>query len=192
MRLLLPAFLLVFLSACSSIKISHDFDRNVDFSQYKTYALTQESAQMAVDDLNRNRIIRAVETQMAAQGFTKSDQPDVLVDLYVKKMERKEARAVTNNMGMAGPGMWMGPGMGPGMMGPWGWGHMGGFSTTQIQYHKYVDGTLFVSMIDSNQKAMVWQGRATKTLNPKARADQRESSINSGVSRIFSRYPPKK
>ena len=83
-----------------------------------------------------------------------------------------------------------GPGYGYG--GPWRYGYAGGFSTTQINYNEYIEGTLFVNIVDKSVEKIVWQGRATKTLDENADADKRESNINAAVKQIFTKYPPAK
>lgn len=82
---------------------------------------------------------------------------------------------------------------GPGYYGdPWRYGYGGGFSTTQINYNEYIEGTLFINMVDKTTEKIVWQGRGTKTLDESAEADKREKNINYAVKQIFTKYPPKK
>lgn len=50
---------------------------------------------------------------------------------------------------------------------------------------------MFVNLIDATAQKIVWQGRATKTIDEDASADKREQNINSGVKQIFTKYPPK-
>lgn len=172
-----------FASACSSLRVSYDYDKLADFSSFKTYAHSEENRRLPISDLDRNRVIAAVDAEMTAKGFTRSDNPDILVDMYVKKEQRMTATANTMNTGMGMGGM-----MGPG---PWrhGWG--GGFSTTQINYNKYVEGTLFINMVALGSNQVVWQGRATKTLDERASATKRTKQIGSSVKAIFTKYPPR-
>jgi hypothetical protein len=175
MKKLIVVFLLLAFAACSSLKVSSDYDSQADFSKYKTYSFTEEVAKLPVDQLNRDRIIKAVETEMTAKGFTKSESsPDMLVDLNVKTQQRTEATA-TNTGGMYGR-----------------YGYGGGFSTTQVSYNQYVDGTLFVSFIDNTAQKIFWQGRATKTIDEDASAEKREKNISYAVKQIFTKYPPLK
>jgi hypothetical protein len=166
------------LSACSSLKVSYDFDGQTDFSKFKTYAFSEDALKLPVGDLNRDRILKAVETELAAKGFTKSETPDALIDLHVKAEQKVDATATTT------------PTYGYG--GPWRYGYGGGYSTTQINYNEYVEGTLFVNLVDASIQKIVWQGRATKTLDEDASPEKREQNINSAVKQIFTKYPPKK
>ncbi len=98
-NLLLLACILVFATSCSSIKVSSDFDKTAGFSSYKTYAFTPEALALPLDDINRNRLLAAVEKELAAKGFTKSDNPDVLINLSIKTKTQQTATA-TNSGGM--------------------------------------------------------------------------------------------
>lgn len=170
--------LMLLLGACSSVRVTYDYDKQADFTKYKTYAFTEEALKIPLDDLNRDRVIRAVESELAAKGFTKSESPDALIDIHVKAEKRTEATATTT-----GPG-------GYGYYGRWGYG--GGYATTQVSYNDYIDGTMFVSMIDKSTEKIVWQGRGTKTIDEDASASKREQNINYAVKQIFSKYPPQK
>lgn len=170
---MLIAFVLI-LSACSTVKVAYDFDKQVDFSKYKTYTLSEESMKMAgVNQLNRDRIIAAVESQLAAKGFTKAENADVIVDVRLKGEEIQTATATTSG------------GYGYGR-----WGYGGGFSTTQVNYDKYVEGTLFITLIDKATEKIAWQGTGTKTVDENASPEKREQNIDYAVSQIFTKYPP--
>lgn len=175
-NLLLFVCLLVFVASCSSIKVSSDFDKTAGFTSYKTYAFTPEALALPLDDINRNRLLSAIEKELAAKGFTKSDNPDVLIDLNIKTQMQQTATA-TNTGGYYGRG--------------YRYGYGGGFSTTTINYDTYTDGTLFIDMIDATKKQLVWQGRGTKTIEEDASQKRREENINYAVQQIFVKYPPK-
>lgn len=162
--------------ACSTVKVAYDYDKQVDFSNYKTYAISEETLKMDnVNQLNRDRLISAVEAAMATKGFTKSDDADVILDIRIKGEEIQTATAT--NTGGYGYGY-----------GRWGYG--GGMSTTTINYDKYVEGTLFVTLIDKATDKIAWQGTGTKTLEEDASAEKREKNIDYAVQQIFTNYPP--
>jgi hypothetical protein len=164
------------LGACSSVRVSSDFDREANFAAYKKYAFTKEALELPVGDLNRKRILQAVTNELEAKGFTASDQPDVWIDLNVKTEQKQNATATT--------------------VSPYGtrygyrWGMGVGFSTTNINIEQYVEGTLFVDMIDVSKKQLVWQGRGVGTIDPDADPEKKEQRINNAVKQIFTKYPP--
>lgn len=162
--------------ACSTVKVAYDYDKQADFSKYKTYVISEETMKMAgVNQLNRDRIIAAVEAQMAAKGFTKAESADVILDVRIKGEEVQTATATTSG----------GYGYGYGR-----WGYGGGFSTTQVNYDKYVEGTLFVTMVDKATEKIAWQGTGTKTLEENASPEKRQQNIDYAVQQIFMNYPP--
>jgi len=174
-KLLFPFFILIIAVSCSSIKVSSDYDKTAGFSAYKTYTFTQEALNIQLDDLNKNRLINAVTSELSAKGFTKAESnPDVLIDIKIKAEQKQTATATSSG------------GYGGGYGYRWG----GGFSTTQINYDTYIDGTLFIDMIDASKKQLVWQGRGTKTIDQDANQDKREKNINYAVKQIFMKYPP--
>jgi len=179
MKKLVLLVLVAALSACSTLKVSYDYDSQADFAKYKTYAFTEEALKLPIEQLNRDRVLKAVETELTAKGFSKSDTPDVLVDLHVKAEKKTEATATTSGTGIYG-----------GRYGRYGYG--GGFSTTQINYNDYIEGTLFIDVVDKTTEKIAWQGRATKTIAEGASPEKRESNINSAIKQIFMKYPPKK
>ena len=181
MKYLLFIVMVISITSCSSVKVAYDYDKQADFTKYKTYAFTENVAKLGVDELNRGRLVSAVEAELAAKGFTKSDNPDVLIDMFVTAKKRTEAVANTSGAG----GMY-----GGGYYGRYGYG--GGFSTTTVSYNDYVDGTLLINMVDKSTEKIAWQGRGTKTIDEDASASKREQNINYAVKQIFTNYPPKK
>ena len=173
MKHLFTVMSILLLAGCSSVTTSFDYDKSADFTKYKTYAFTEHATKMpGIQELDRDRILAAIDTEMAKRGFTKSDEPDALVDAFVKTEEELSATATT-----------------PGSYGRWGYGYGWGSNTTHIDYNKYIKGTLFVGVIDKGTDKIVWQGRGSKTLNEKVSPARKEANINSAVAAIFLKYP---
>lgn len=173
MKKLLLLLLAAAILSCSSIKVAYDYDRQADFTRYKTYALSEDDLTASVGQLNRDRIIKVLEAEMINEGFTKSDNPDLLVDVHIKSQEKVQATATTTG------------GYGYGR-----WGGYGGYSTTQINYDEYTEGTLFITFIDKAEQQLVWQGTGTKTLSDGGSPEKREQNITYSIQQILSNYPP--
>ena len=158
------------------MQVTYDYNKNVDFSKYKTYAFTRESLEMPIGDLNRDRVIAAVENEMNARGYTMAKKPDVAIDLHLKTQEKVEASAMVTGS----------------HYGPYRYGYGSGFSTAQVTYNEYIDGTLFISIVDMNGEQLLWLGTGTKTLDPDMSPDKREKAINNSIKQIMANYPPVK
>ena len=185
---ILPVLALVFLSSCVSVRVVSDYDRKADFNGYKTYAFYKTGIDRAqISDLDKKRILKAIENEMTSRGFTKSQNPDVLVSIFTK--EREQVDVYNNNFawGWGGFGRFGGFGFyNPWFWGPgFGWG--GGFGPN---VSTRTEGSLYIDLIDANDKELVWQGRGIGTLNNIKNIDKKEARIREFVSEILSEYPP--
>jgi hypothetical protein len=175
-KLLLPVLLMLLASSCASIRVSSDYDKTAPFSVYKTYAYAPEAMNLNISELNKRRLIDALDKELQLKGFTLSDQPDVLIDL---KFNAQTKQSATTNTATPYGGRY------------YGYRWRSSFATTTVSYENYTEGTLFIEMIDAAKKQLVWQGRGIKTLDPDASYKKRESNINSAVKTIVELYPPK-
>jgi len=173
---LLPLFAILLLASCSSVRVVTDYDRAADFNTYNTYAYFKPGIDKAqISDLDKRRILRAIDAEMTAKGMVKSENPDVLVSIFTKENER--VNVYNNNFGW-GWGAW---GWGPGF----GWGGNWGNTVTQTR-----EGTLYIDLIDSKTNELVWQGIGRSSLYQGSNIDKKEERIRLIVSEILTEYPP--
>ena len=70
-------------------KTSFDYDKTADFSTLKTYAL--KDGTKVGDPLIDNRIVAAIQAEMAAKGMTLNEtQPDAIVVYHVAFDKQKD------------------------------------------------------------------------------------------------------
>ena len=170
---LLPLLFLFVLGACSSVRVYSDFDKNVDFSQFKTYAFQKSGIdRVQVSELDKKRILRAIDAELSKKGMTKSDTPDILVNILTKEREKLDV-----NQFNAGWGYGWGYGWNPYL-----WGG-NTFVTSSTE------GTLYIDLIDAKKKELVWEGQGVGYLTEN-RA-RKEEQINEFVSKIMAQFPPK-
>tara|TARA_B110000503_G_scaffold16538_1_gene23647 strand:- start:1186 stop:1731 length:546 start_codon:yes stop_codon:yes gene_type:complete len=176
LKLFLVLVAIIF-SSCSAIKVTTDYDTKVDFSAYKTFAFYKTGIDKAViSDIDKKRILRAIESELTLQGFVKSDTPDMLVSIFTKSRE-KVAVNQNNNFGY---------GYG------WGWNPwMFNGMNNSVNISQYTEGTLFIDFIDKEKKELVWQGVGTGALKIQSR-EKKEVRIKEFVKEIVSRFPPGK
>uniref|UniRef100_UPI002FDCA09A DUF4136 domain-containing protein n=1 Tax=Flavobacterium sp. TaxID=239 RepID=UPI002FDCA09A len=88
LKLLSIAFIAIFAS-CSSVRVNADYDKKANFSDYKTYAYMKNNLDnMTISDFDKKRILNAIDEVMATKGFTKSESPDIIVNIFTKERER--------------------------------------------------------------------------------------------------------
>ena len=158
-------------------KTTFDYSKTANFASYKTYTMKDGTkvGQQMIDD----RIVAAIEAQMAAKGFTKSDaNPDVVVVYHVAFDKQKDISTFSSGYG--------------GGYGAYGYrygGGWGGSSTTTVR--DILIGTMVIDLADAKANEVVWRGMGVKEVDTTAKPDKRDKSINKAVQKIFKNYPPK-
>lgn len=178
----LIALLLMGVTSAFAQDIRYDFDKDKDFSKYKTYKWVGIKGAELPDELTQKAITSAIDAELAAKGMTKTDSENA--DLYVGYQTAlgQEKEFTSYNTG------W---GYGPGWGGGW-YGYGGGMSSTTTYGSTstvYV-GQLDLSMYDPAAKQLVWRGVASKTLDPKAKPEKKQKNIGKAVAKLLKKYPP--
>ncbi|GAB7257790.1 DUF4136 domain-containing protein [uncultured Polaribacter sp.] len=173
MKITLLLFVFAF-SSCNSVKVVTDYDTKVDFNKYKTFAFYKTGIdKAAISDLDKRRILTAIESELLLLGFTKSENPDMLVSIFTKSREKVNVNQ-NNNLGY---------GFG------WGWNPWMWNGNNNVNVSQYTEGTLFIDFIDKNKKELVWQGVGTGALKVQNR-EKKEERIKEFVKEIVSKFPP--
>ena len=169
---LLPALLLFLaVTSCVSVRVASDYDKNANFSSYKTFAFYKPGIDKAeINDLDKRRILRAIEAELLAKGYTKSEDPDMLVSIFTKS--REKINVYNDGFGPYGYGWgWY----------PWYWNN---YSTVS----RSTEGVLYIDLIDAKKKELVWQGQGTGYLTQNM--EKKEERIKEFVNKILEKYPP--
>jgi hypothetical protein len=170
------------LSSCSSVKVASDYDKKAEFNSYKTFAFLKAGVDKAeVNDIDKRRILRAIEAELIAKGMTKSEDPDLLVTFFTKSQQRVD---VYNNYWGAGAWGWGWGGFGPGWggFGPWGVGW------NQPMVSTRTEGTLYVDLIDAEKRELIWQGQGVGQIP--TNMEKKELRIQEFISKMLESYPP--
>ena len=170
------AILAIVLTSCSSVRVASDYDKETQFKDYKTFAFFKPGIDKAeINDIDKRRILKAVEAELMAKGMTKSNNPDMLVSIFTKSNQRVN---VYNNA-------WGFNNWGWGGFNRWGWG--AGFGGNQVSTR--TEGILFVDFIDASKKQLIWQGSGTGYLVTK-NVEKKEARIKEFVTEMMTAYPP--
>jgi Domain of unknown function (DUF4136) len=178
-RLVTAGFIALLVPAAAMAqKVSYDYDKSATFATYKTYA--HKDGTKVGQPLIDERIVAAIDAQMALKGFTKSEaNPDVFVVYHVAFDKQKDISTFSSGYG--------------GGYGPYGWGYGGGWGggTTTTQVRDILVGTLVVDLADAKKGQLAWRGMAVKEVQTQANPEKRDKSINEAMKKIFKNYPPK-
>jgi Domain of unknown function (DUF4136) len=154
----------VLLAGAQSVNV--DFDKQADFSAFKTYAWATGTP--VKNPLMDQRIIDAINARLAAKGLHKVDvgaDPDLIV-LYHGAVGTQIQLNTTS----------------------YGWGRRygGGMSSTSVD--EIPVGELTVDIGDARTKKLLWVGDASDTLSDKS--DKNEKNMNKALDKMFKKFPP--
>lgn len=160
-------------------KVTVDFDKDADFSKYKTYTFLgwQDDINKIANEFDQQRIQEAFVAELEKRNLKKVESgADMTLSLYIVVDQKTSTTAYTNYYGGAGRGY---------RRGGWGWGN--GHSTTTYSESDYLQGTMVVNAFDEEGKEMIWQGVATKTISEKP--EKREKNIPKTVGKLLKKFP---
>src|SRR5690606_28299054 len=142
----IPLLLLLILTSCSTVRVAADYDKEANFNQYRSFAFYKPGvAKVKISDLDKRRILRAIENEMTNKGMTLSENPDLLISFFTKERERVDI--YNNNFGYG----WY--------WNPYWYGGYYGQSVSRTS-----EGTLFIDVIDAKTNNLIWQGMGTADL----------------------------
>lgn len=175
--------LLTFGIGCgSSVSITTDYDKEVDFKQYKTFGFLKwndESAAL-VNDIDRRRLEAAVAKQLENRGMKRMDGiGNTMIGFHVVVEQKTGTTSYTNHYGGMG---YYGGGFGYGYGYPY-----GGATSTTTSTYSYTIGTVVIDQYDSQTKKLIWEGVAQGEVQ--GNKSKREENINKDILRMFETYP---
>src|SRR4030081_805241 len=180
-RILFLSTLILFLAISCAFgqDVRYNFDKDTNFSKFKTYkwGILQDAPK--ANDLLTKQLKDAVDAELATKGLTKTD--DATANLFIGYQagvgQEKQFTSFSSDWGYGGGwyrGGWYGPG-----------GGMTTGSTSTI----YV-GQLVLDMYDSANRDLFWRGVANNTLDLKAKPDKQQKNLTKAVKKLLKNYPP--
>lgn len=172
----------VMLSSCVSIRADSDFYAAADFSHFQRYTwvgdmpfLVPAGYDIGVSPLNQRRIKEAIESDLAAKGFTlveDSNRADFAVSVTVGARDRISVETYPFRY-----------------RGSWGWRRFGFYYGPQVDTHTYREGILAIDVFDQATNQPVWHGWAEKRITNSDRTDA-AGQTKAAVTAILRDFPP--
>ena len=180
---------LFILGSCSGLTVTADYDKSVDFSQFKTYSYHgwAKDSDKILSPFDKERLEQSFKEEFDKRGLTLvPEDGELIVGLYIVTKEKTQQVANTTSMGgYAGWGYGGYYGYGPG----WGYGPGFGTSVTTVSNYEYTVGTLVCDVFDAKEKRLIWEGIGQGTVDDNPQ--NREKNIPKAVAAIMSKYPVK-
>ena len=157
----------VFSAFAAAQSVYVDYNHNVDFTKFKTYAWGQGANPSAINDsILAQSAQQEIDSHLAAKGLQKvpeSEHPDLIVVTGSGMKQQTSYNA------------W----------GTGGWRFGGGMA--QVTPETTNVGTLVVDIYDANEKQMIWRGVSQGTLSNKGSKNEKE--LNKAIEKMFKQYP---
>jgi len=168
----------VLLLGCSSVSVTTDYDREVNFANLKTFEWMTVSkdamsanaqTSMFQNQLVDKRFRTAVKSQLEAKGLAENQtNPDFLVMYYATT----EKKVNVTNYGYG--------------YGRWGGGYGGG-----VDVQQYTQGTIILDFVNAKSKELIWRSVATGALSSTPDPASAEEKIPPVVQQMLESFPPK-
>lgn len=176
-HLLLLLTILLFTTPAVAQKIKVNFDKNADFSKFKTFSWT--SGAPASNPLISQIIMDSVEQALTAKGLTKvNDGGDLRIS--VAMAIQYDIQVAQQSRGNTGSDL------------------QTGIPTGAGQPFDVRKGSLVVDMENPASKTLVWHGLASDTLRYEPSGDMQkdakkvEGRLRKAVDKLMQKYPPSK
>lgn len=168
---------LALLAGCATgPQIYTSSDPEGNFTGYRTYNFADPlgTDRPEYSSLLSQYLRTAVSRELAARGYQRSDNPDLLVNFYTESKEKVQSTTT------AGPGLGGFYGWRTGYYGVW-----GGYETRVTQY---TEGTLVIDIVDARRSQLVWEGIAVDRVREENRRNP-QASIDQAVAQVFAEFP---
>ena len=177
--LILILLVSILATSCTTVRVATDYDREANFNSYTKFAFFKPGIDEAqISDLDKKRILRAIEAELITKGMNKSSNPNILVSIFTKEKERVDVYG--NRFGYG-----------------FGWPYYGGFGGFGFGYGGFgnsvatsTEGSLYIDLIDAKTKELIWQGIGSARLITNGDIDKKEERIKEFVTEILAQYPP--
>ena len=160
--------MMVIANATFAQKVTTDYDKSANFSQYKTFKWIKEPN--TKNPLLRERVIDDVNSTLVGRGLQLvTGDADLCIAAHAATEQERTLNTFYNGFG-----------------GGWRWGGGLGSATTRVE--TYQVGSLVIDIFDARTKEAIWRGTSSKTLsdNPEKNAD----SLNKAITKLFKNFPP--
>jgi uncharacterized protein DUF4136 len=154
---------------------SVNYDKNADFSKFKTYKWVNIQNAQHLDELTADQLAGTVESELVKKGLKKldSDKADLFIGYQIASGKEKQLSQL--NIGAS-------YGSAAGAM-----AGTGGATTTVVH-----TGLLVLDMYDSGTKQLIWRGVVANAIDADAKPEKKQKHMDQGVAKLLKDYPPQK
>lgn len=161
------------LTSCASPQIFYDYDRQADFSEYKSYDYYSEM-DTGLNDLDNERMTTAIDSVLSSKGISKTTSPDFKINFYASYFEKPGGSRIGLGIGGGGGNIGVGVSGGIPVGGP----------------NLYMKLTL--EFVDWPSNVLYWQTVIESKFDPNMSPEKRRAYFQKLIAQALEKYPPEK
>jgi len=166
----LAAIAFALVAGCSTLKTNVGWDKQADFSRYRTWAWKDDGS--IRDAVWKRRVEAVLEDELAKHGLSRSEEnPNLWVAVHWRLSS--ETRVVSYDPAWGYTGAW---------------NYWAGPSVTHI--YEVPSGTMILDLVDVGQKRLVWRATANGEIRANRENEEREQRLREIFAGLFAGYPP--
>ena len=157
------------LACTATLKTDVGYDKQADFSRYKTWSWKDDGS--IRDEVWKRRVQSVLEDELAKHGLTRSDENAPLwVALHWRLSTDTQVVSYSPAWGYGWGPYWAAPAM-----------------TTVYQIPA---GTMIIDLVDAGKKEIVWRATASGEIRANKENEEREERLREILAQLFALYPP--
>ncbi len=175
MRILLPIFLALLISGCSSLKVATDYDTTADLTSPKNFVIVHKAV-AGEDTLTSDRIIAALKTELTQKGYSESsrEKADFYVLFHVGVTSKTRIDTDYQHVNMY----------------PYSYGYgYRSVSMPQTRVYNYEEAKLIVDAVVPQKNKIIWRGTAVDYLKNLETPQEKTDYINKTLNSLMKKFP---
>ena len=158
-KFLLLLHLIFLLVGCAT---KYGYNKNVDFSRFKTFEWHSLTADSDIDESTKDFVKNEINRKFLEKGLALAPEtPDFLVSAYIGKNVKLKATDFGATL-----------------------------TKNQIERIQYVEGSLVLTFSDANSKELIWWGSVQAKFNKNFSREKKEEIARKAITEILDKYPP--
>ena len=171
MRTFVVLILIMVVASCAPIYVNYDYEKRIDFNQYKTYNY-YSNLETGLSELDLKRLLNVLDAEMKTKGFSLSESPDFYVNIKSQEFQVMQQSSVGVGIGSTGRNF------------------SGGLSMGIPIGQSNLNRELIIDFVDENEVGLFWQAVVETSYNPKSTPERKEERFKVLVQKVLSGYPP--
>ncbi|MEA3372701.1 MAG: DUF4136 domain-containing protein [Campylobacterota bacterium] len=174
MKYFFSIFLMLLLSACSTINVETDFNPEFSFNSLKTYAVIHKN-KTGDDTLANDRIIEAINSDLRSKGYrtVSREEADYLVLFHTDVRNKTRIDTDYQHVGMY----------------PYRYGYRSAMMVPTTRTYTYDEGKLIIDFVEPAENKIFWRGIATDRLKSFDSPEERIKYIHDAIGSLLKTFP---